>query len=517
MRRIRIFDTTLRDGEQSPGVALMTEEKLEIARQLARLQVDIIEAGFPITSPGDFAAVKRIAEEVRGPVIAGLARASKGDIDRAWEAVCAAERPRIHTFIATSDVHMKYKLRKEPREVKEAAVGAVRYARSLCSDVEFSAEDATRSTPEFLAEIFRAVAEAGATTINVPDTVGYTTPQEFYQLITFLRERVPGVIWSVHCHNDLGLAVANSLAAIEAGADQVECTVNGIGERAGNTALEELVMALATRRDRYGVTSAIATPQIYRASRLISALTGMPVQPNKAIVGANAFAHESGIHQDGVLKERTTYEIMKAEDIGLSSNKLVLGKHSGRHAFRERLGELGFDLSQEDVEKAFRRFKELADKKKEVSDADIRALVEDELATVAEILTLDYLHVSSGNQAVPTATVKIRREGVLIQEAACGDGPVDAVYRAIDRASGANATLQDYSLKAVTGGQDALGEVTVRIEGAGKTFVGRGLSTDIIEASARAYVNALNKYFASGAVPGAVPGADPAGPMQKAI
>lgn len=500
MRRIRIFDTTLRDGEQSPGVALMTEEKLEIARQLARLQVDIIEAGFPITSPGDFAAVRRIAEEVRGPVIAALARASKGDIDRAWEAVAAAERPRIHTFIATSDVHMKYKLRKEPREVKEAAVAAVRYARSLCADVEFSAEDATRSKPEFLAEIFGAVAEAGATTMNVPDTVGYTTPQEFFQLISFLRERVPGVIWSVHCHNDLGLAVANSLAAIEAGADQVECTVNGIGERAGNTALEELVMALATRRDRYGVSTGIVTPQIYRASRLVSTLTGMPVQPNKAIIGANAFAHESGIHQDGVLKERTTYEIMKAEDIGLPSNKLVLGKHSGRHAFRERLGELGFELSPEDTEKAFRRFKELADKKKEVSDADIRALVEDELSTVPETLTLDYLHVSSGNQAVPTATVKIRRQGELLQEAACGDGPVDAVYRAIERAAGARLTLLEYSLKAVTGGRDALGEVTVRLQGSTGTFVGRGVSTDVIEASAKAYVNALNKFFVSGPV-----------------
>ena len=524
-KSVRIFDTTLRYGEQSPGVSLTVDEKLQIARLLAKMRADVIEAGFPITSPGDFAAVSAIAAEIRGPIIAGLARANKGDIDRAWEAVKRAEKPRIHTFIATSPVHMKYKLGKTPEEVLKAAGEAVRYARSLCADVEFSAEDATRSDWDFLAAIFKAAAEAGATVINIPDTVGYTTPKEYYDLITFIRERVPGVAISVHCHNDLGLAVANSLAAIEAGAEQVECTINGIGERAGNTSMEEIVMALRTRKDHYGLETNIDTVQIYRASRLVSTLSGMPVQHNKAIVGANAFAHESGIHQDGVLKERTTYEIMKPEDVGVKGTSLVLGKHSGRHAFRDRLTEMGYNLSAEDLEKAFRRFKELADKKKEISDRDLQALVEDEVYAVEETYSLRSFHVTSGNNLIPTATVQITRalavngggttsdangngaedglHEVISQEAACGDGPVDAVFKAIDRVTGFSLRLAEYSLKAVTSGQDALGEVSLRVEYGGRSFLGRGVSTDIIEASARAYLAAINKLVsAAGGVKG---------------
>lgn len=498
--RIIIFDTTLRDGEQSPGVSLSVGEKLEIARQLARLRVDVIEAGFPITSPGDFEAVRTVAREVRGPVIAGLARANQIDIDRAWEAVREAESARIHTFIATSPIHMQYKLRKTPDEVLESAVAAVRYARRYTSDVEFSAEDATRSDPAFLYRVFAAVIEAGATTINIPDTVGYTTPAEFAALITGIRENVPGaqkVVLSVHCHNDLGLAVANSLAAIQAGVRQVECTVNGIGERAGNTALEEVVMALNTRADAYGPRSGVATEQISRTSRLVSSLTGMAVQPNKAIVGANAFAHESGIHQDGVLKHRSTYEIMRPQDIGLATNRLVMGKHSGRHAFREKLAEMGYNPTDDELDRLFARFKELADRKKELSDRDIEALVDEGLHRIPEIWTLDSFQVSSGNRAIPTATVGLWREGMEYREAACGDGPVDAAYRAIDRATGLECRLAEYSIRAVTGGQDALGEVLVRLEHAGQSYRGRGVSTDIIEASVKAYLNAINKicYF----------------------
>lgn len=500
--RVLIFDTTLRDGEQSPGVALRVEEKLEIARQLARLNVDVIEAGFPITSPGDFNAVRTIARKVKGPVIAALARTARTDIDRAWEAIREAERPRIHVFISTSDIHMRHMLRKSPEEVLESAVEWVRYARSLCPDVEFSAQDATRSDRDFLVRICTAAIEAGATTVNIPDTVGYTTPREYYDLITYIRSRVPNIdraVVSVHCHNDLGLAVANSLAAIEAGAGQVEVTINGIGERAGNTSLEEMVMALRTRRDQFGKDTAIATEHIYRTSRMVSSLTGMPVQPNKAVVGANAFAHESGIHQDGVLKERTTYEIMKPEDIGLASNRLVLGKHSGRHAFKEKIRELGYNLDDEAMMKAFARFKELADKKKEISDRDLEAIIEEEVIfTVPEICRLKYFHVSSGNQGIPMATVVLEKEGREIQEAAWGDGPVDAVYRAIDRAVGVQNRLVDYSLKAITSGKDAQGEATVRVENAGLFYLGRGVSTDVIEASAKAYLNAVNKMLYKG-------------------
>jgi 2-isopropylmalate synthase len=499
-RPVIIFDTTLRDGEQSPGVSLTVAEKLEIARQLARLRVDVIEAGFPITSPGDFAAVKAIAAEVKGPVICALARAARADIERAWEAVAEAEKPRIHTFIATSPIHMKYKLRKTPAEVLKAAVAAVELAKSFTPDVEFSAEDATRSDPEFLVEIFSAVIAAGATTINVPDTVGYTTPEEFFRLITFLREKVAGadkVTFSVHCHNDLGLAVANSLAAVAAGADQVECTINGIGERAGNASLEEVVMALKTRADQYGRTSSVYTPEISRTSLLVERLTGMPVQPNKAVVGANAFAHESGIHQDGVLKERTTYEIMRPEDIGLASNRLVLGKHSGRHAFRERLAALGYNLSDEELERAFTRFKEVADRKKEITERDLEAIVQAELPVEAGELALESFQVTSGNQTVPMAQVSVIFRGERRTEAATGNGPVHAVYQALNRAVGISPELREYSLKAVTAGGDALGEATVRLEWEGESYTGRGLAPDVVEASARAYAAALNKLLAA--------------------
>lgn len=495
-RRILIFDTTLRDGEQSPGINLNTEEKLEIARYLAQLQVDVIEAGFPIASPGDFDAVSQIAQEVRGPVIAGLARAVEADIVRAAQALEKAEKPRIHTFIATSDIHMKHKLHKEPDEVLEMAVKACQLAKRYVDDVEFSAEDATRSDPDFLCRIFAAAIEAGATTINVPDTVGYTTPAEFTRLIEYLKANTPGIdkaVISVHCHDDLGLAVANSLAAVSAGATQVECTINGLGERAGNAALEEIVMALRTRKDQFMADTNIVSENIYRTSRLVSTLTGVAVQPNKAIVGANAFAHESGIHQDGMLKNRMTYEIMTPESIGVPESLLVLGKHSGRHAFRARLKELGYALSDTEADKAYQRFIELADRKKNVTDKDIQAIVEEGIVHIPEMYNLDYLHVTSGTSAVATATVRVEIGGRLIEEAATGDGPVDAVYRAIDRVTGLTVELESYSLNAVTGGKDALGEVIVRIRDNGNQYVGRGTSTDIIEASARAYLQAINR------------------------
>ncbi len=495
-REIIIFDTTLRDGEQSPGVNLNLGEKLEIAKQLARLNVDVIEAGFPIASPGDFESVKAIAKEVKGPVIAGLARSVKKDIDRAWEALQYAERPRIHVFIATSDIHMQYKLRKSPEEVLQLAVESVKYAKSLCSDIEFSAEDATRSNWEFLCKVIEAAIDAGATTVNIPDTVGYTVPWEFEALIRHIISNVRNIDKariSVHCHNDLGMAVANTLAALKAGATQAECTVNGIGERAGNAALEEVVMALRTRNDFFDLKPNIITEQIYRTSSIVSALTGIQVQANKAIVGPNAFAHESGIHQDGVLKERSTYEIMTPQSIGLTQNRIVLGKHSGRHAFRERLKEMGYSLTDEELNRVFERFIELADKKKELHDQDIEALVQGQIGDAEDIFELDYLHVSSGITSIPTATVRIKKEGEVFEEAACGEGPVDAVYKAIDRITGIAVNLADYSLRAVTGGKDALGEVSVRVRDNGKVYTGRGVSMDIIEASARAYIHALNK------------------------
>ncbi|MFZ5753902.1 MAG: 2-isopropylmalate synthase [Bacillota bacterium] len=500
-KRIYIFDTTLRDGEQSPGVSLNLEEKLAIAHQLARLGVDIIEAGFPIASPGDFESVKRIANEVRGPIIAGLARTNREDIMAAFEAVKGAERPRIHTFVATSDIHMKHKLRKTKAEVKEMAVAGVKLAKSLVEDVEFSAEDAFRSDIPFLCEVFTAAIEAGANVINIPDTVGYATPWEFGEFVKAIRQGVPNIekaIISVHCHNDLGLAVANSLAAIRNGAQQVEVAVNGIGERAGNASLEEVVMALYTRRNYLGFTTGINTREIYRTSRMVSTLTGMLIQPNKAIVGRNAFAHESGIHQDGVIKERETYEIMNPELVGISSNKLVLGKHSGRHALKLQLQELGYDLEGEALDKAFREFKQLADRKKEILDEDLIALVDSQVVgSGEEIYKLANLQVSIGTNISPTATVGLEIEGRLVEEAACADGPVEATYRAIDKIVKLPVRLDSYSISAVTGGTDAQGEVVVRVEIGDRTFMGRGLSVDIIEASARAYINALNKIAAT--------------------
>jgi len=503
-RRVYIFDTTLRDGEQSPGVNLMLEEKLEIARQLARLGVDVIEAGFPVTSEGDFRAVQAIAREVRGPVICALARIVREDIDRAAEALGPAERKRIHVFTSGSDIHIKYMLRKTREEIVAQSVEAVRYAKTLADEVEFSPQDCTRSDPLFLYQLFGAAIEAGADVINVPDTVGYTTPEEFAALIRGIRENVPGadrVVISVHCHNDLGLAVANSLAALRAGASQVECAVNGIGERAGNCSLEEVVMALHTRRDFFDLETGIDTRQIYRTSRLVSQLTGMPVQPNKAIVGANAFAHESGIHQDGVLKERMTYEIMKPEDIGLPSSRIVLGKHSGRHAFADKLREMGYDFSPEEINALFARFKALTDRKKEVTERDLQAIVEEEMLAPEEVFRLEYFHVTTGNTTLPTATVSLLRRGEARQEAACGDGPVDALYQALARAAGVECRLADYSVRAVTEGTEALGEVTVKVESEGKAVIGRATSTDILEASARAFISALNK-LASGLAPG---------------
>jgi 2-isopropylmalate synthase len=499
-----IFDTTLRDGEQSPGVSLTVDEKLEIARQLERLRVDVIEAGFPVASEGELDAVRRIAREVRGPVICGLARTHHTDIDRAWEALREAESARIHTFTSASPVHLRHMLRMTEDEVVEMTVDCVRYAKRYVSDVEFSGQDCGRADRAFLVRLYGAAIEAGATTINIPDTVGYATPGEFADLIRFIRENVPGadgVVISVHTHDDLGMAVPNALAGVEAGAGQVECAVNGIGERAGNCSLEEVVMALRTRRDWYRRAVGVRTDQIYRTSRLVAGLTGMAVPPNKAVVGANAFAHESGIHQDGVLKERTTYEIMSPQDVGLPTNRLVLGKHSGRHAFRERLREMGYELSEEDFRKAFARFKALADKKKDVSDRDVEAILQDELVGAGpEVYRIEDYQVMAGSSTVPTATVRLRREGgEPLQESATGDGPVDAVYRAIDRAAGVTHRLLDYALKAVTGGQDAVGEVTVRVEAPdGRVAAGRGASTDVIEASARAYLAAINRLAAAG-------------------
>ena len=495
-RTIRIFDTTLRDGEQTAGVNLNSGEKLEIARQLAKLNVEIIEAGFAVASPGDFEAIKTIAQNVRGPAICSLARAVPGDIERAWEAVQAAERPYIHTFIATSDIHMQYKLKKKPEQVIEMAVAAVKLARRYCPEVEFSAEDATRSDWDFLCRIFSETIKAGATVINIPDTVGYTTPEEYGRLIRYIKENTIGIekaIVSVHCHNDLGMAVANSLEAVRNGADQVEGTINGLGERAGNTALEEVIMGLKTRPDYYQAQTTAVSEEIYRTSVLVSALTGLAVPSNKAIVGANAFAHESGIHQDGILKNRLTYEIMTPQSIGIPSNRLVLGKHSGRHAFKEYLAELGYHLNEADLEKAYERFLEIADRKKEVTDRDLEALIRGELSQVEEAFILEYFHVTSGNKAIPTATVRLKCGEETEQEAACGEGPIEAIYKAIERLTGITAELKEYGIKAVTGGKDALGEVTVKIEEQGRIYTGRGVSTDIIEASTRAFINAVNK------------------------
>jgi 2-isopropylmalate synthase len=512
--RIIIFDTTLRDGEQSPGATLTVDEKLEIARSLARLGVDVIEAGFPFASPGDFEAVQQVAKAVgtpEGPTICGLARATQQDIKVCAEALKPAAKSRIHTFLATSDIHLEYKLRKTREEVLAIVPEMVAYAKSFVDDVEFSPEDAGRSDPEFLYRVLEAAIAAGATTVNIPDTVGYTTPSEFGGLIRGIKENVPNIdkaIISVHGHNDLGLAVANFLEAVKNGARQLECTINGIGERAGNAALEELVMALHVRRqyfnpflgraaDSIEPLTKIDTKQIHKTSRLVSNLTGMMVQPNKAIVGANAFAHESGIHQDGVLKHKLTYEIMDAESIGLNSNQIVLGKHSGRNAFRSRLKELGFDLSENDLNKAFVRFKDIADKKKEINDSELEAIVKDETQQPPEIYRLELVQVSCGDQALPTATVSLRTpEGEELTDAAIGTGPVDAVYKAINRVVNIPNELVEFSVQSVTEGIDAMGKVTIRLRHDGKIYSGNAANTDIIVASACAYIKALNRLCA---------------------
>ncbi|MEM8544710.1 MAG: 2-isopropylmalate synthase [Cyanobacteria bacterium P01_H01_bin.119] len=511
--RILIFDTTLRDGEQSPGATLNVDEKLTIARQLTRLGVDIIEAGFPFASPGDFEAVSKIAADVgtqEGPIICGLARATRQDIEAAARALNPAAHWRIHTFIATSDIHMKHKLRKERREVLAIAEEMVAYAKSFTADVEFSPEDAGRSDPIFLYEVLERAIAAGATTINIPDTVGYLTPMEFGKLIRGITENVPNIgqaVISVHGHNDLGLAVANFLEAVKNGARQLECTINGIGERAGNAALEELVMAMHVRRTFYNPylgrpadsdapLTNIDTRQIYKTSRLVSNLTGMLVQPNKAIVGTNAFAHESGIHQDGVLKHRLTYEIMDAQSIGLNDNQIVLGKHSGRNAFRTRLKELGYDLGEQDLMRAFVRFKELADKKKEVSDRDLEAIVNDETLQAPEHFRLELVQVSCGDNARPTATVTLRTpDGDELSDAAIGTGPVDAVYRAVNRVVDIPNELIEFSVQSVTAGIDAIGEVTIRLRHKDRIFSGHAANTDIVVASTQAYINALNRLY----------------------
>jgi len=496
-KTIKIFDTTLRDGEQSPGASMNIEEKLRIASQLEKLNVDVIEAGFPIASDGDFEAVKKIAQTIKGPEIAGLCRANIKDIDRAWEALkYAGDRARIHTFIATSDIHMERKLQMAPAKVLETAVKAVKHAVAYTPNVEFSCEDAVRTRLEFLAEMVEAVIDAGATTVNIPDTVGYSIPFEYHNIIKYLKDNVPNIdkaVISVHCHNDLGLAVANSLAAVQAGAGQVECTINGIGERAGNCSLEEVVMALRTRRDIMPYENNINTEHIFAASRLLSTITGIAVQPNKAVVGANAFAHEAGIHQHGVSMDKETYEIMTPESIGLNANKLVLGKHSGRHAFVARLNELGYDLPKEDIEKAFVRFKALADKKKEIFDEDLDAIVADEIIRVPEIVKLMQMNVSSGSFAAPTATVELEFKGKVKKAAVMGAGPVDATFKAIKKLTGMKPTLMNYSVGSITGGTDALGECTVRLEHNGHEVLGQGSHSDIIVASAKAYINALNK------------------------
>ena len=501
-RMIRIFDTTLRDGEQSPGASMNVEEKLMIAKQLARLGVDIIEAGFAYSSPGDFEAVRRIALEVEGPVVCSLARARPEDITRASEALKGAPRVRIHTFLSTSDIHLKHQFRMTREEAKKRAVEMVQLARTYVEDVEFSPMDASRSDPAYLCEVIEAVIAAGAGTINIPDTVGYAVPQEFGGLIKRIKDQVPNsgqAVISVHCHNDLGMAVANSLAAVVAGAGQVECTINGIGERAGNTSLEEIVMGLRTRRDWYGADTKVVTEEISKTSRLVSKITGMVIQPNKAIVGANAFAHTSGIHQDGLLKDKTTYEIMRPESVGLEQVKLVMGKLSGRHAFRQRLEDLGYKLTEDELNHAFERFKRLADQKKEIYEEDLEVIISEEVAKMSERVVLKSFQVESGTNRTPKATVELEIDGKLVSHSGTGDGPVDAVYRTIAAMTKTKSTLLMFGVNAITGGTDAQGEVSVRLEEEGRTVSGHGADTDIITAAARAYLNALNKlaYFAA--------------------
>lgn len=498
--RVYIFDTTLRDGEQSPGASMNAQEKLRLAIQLEKLGVDAIEAGFPAASTGDFEAVKLVAQKMQHAQVTALARASEQDIDRAWEAIKEAVHPRIHTFIATSDIHLEHKLKMNREQVIEAAVHAVKHAKRYTDNVEFSAEDGSRSDKDYLCEIFGAAIEAGATVVNLPDTVGYAMPDEFGQLIAYVREHTPNIqkaILSIHCHNDLGLATANTIAGLRAGARQAEVTINGIGERAGNTSLEEVVMGLFTRKEHTGLESAINTREIHPTSRLVSLITGIVIQPNKAVVGANAFAHEAGIHQDGVLKNRMTYEIMDPEMVGLTSNRLVLGKHSGRHAFKQKLAELGYEVSEEDVNRLFDRFKELADKRKEILDEDIEVLFAEEILRVPDRFQLDYLNVVSGTVAVPTATVKLRIDGEEAQGAGFGVGPIDAAFNTIAKMIGSRSELLRFTVSAISGGMDAQGEVTVRLKENGLVTLGKGADPDIITASAKAFVNGLNRleYF----------------------
>ncbi|HET7053014.1 MAG TPA: 2-isopropylmalate synthase [Solirubrobacterales bacterium] len=502
--RVHIFDTTLRDGEQSPGISLNTAEKVEIAQQLARLGVDVIEAGFPVTSPGDFEAVEAISRGVEGPTICGLARTHKADIDAAWGAIRDAARPRIHTFISTSDIHIEHQLQTDREDVKGQARAAVALARSYCEDVEFSPMDATRADIEFTAEVCAIAVEEGATVINIPDTVGYTTPEEYTDYFRRLYELVPGlrgVETSVHCHDDLGMAVANSYAGVLAGARQVECAVNGIGERAGNCSLEEIVMLIKTRVDVHGLGSGVQTRELARTSRMVSRLTGYPIQPNKAVVGRNAFAHESGIHQDGVLKERTTYEIMDATEVGLESNSIVLGKHSGRHALRDALEQLGFKIDGNALNAAFKRFKEIADRKKQVTALDLEAIVSDEMRECADAHELAWFEVEAGSRREPLARVAVTMpSGEESVGESDGDGPVDAIFRAIQKATDTECELRQYTVEAVTGGEDALGEVSVMLRAAGRLATGQGVATDILEASARAYVRALSNALEGAAI-----------------
>jgi 2-isopropylmalate synthase len=498
MDKVRIFDTTLRDGEQSPGASMNVEEKIIVSRQLKKLGVDIIEAGFALSSRGDFEAIRRIAHEIEGPTVCSLARARPEDIDCSWEALKGAPRPRIHTFISTSDIHLKHQFRMTREEALNRAVEMVERARGYVEDVEFSPMDASRSDESYLYEVLEAVIEAGATTVNIPDTVGYALPERFGALIKGIKDNVPNIdkaVISVHCHNDLGLAVANSLFAVINGARQVECTINGIGERAGNASLEEIVMILKTRKDLLGLETSVNTEQIYPTSRLVSSITGMMVQANKAIIGDNAFAHEAGIHQDGLLKEKITYEIMRPESVGISQSTLVLGKHSGRHAFRTRLSELGYELTSEDLGKAFERFKELADKKKDVFDEDIEAIVQDEVLRIElpDRYKLVSLNVKCGTDTQPTAELEMEVDGARVKEVGVGDGPVDAVYKTITRITGTRSSLLRYSVNAITGGTDALGEVTCRLKEDDHIVLGQGAHTDIIIASAKAYINALNR------------------------
>jgi 2-isopropylmalate synthase len=502
--RVHIFDTTLRDGEQSPGISLNTQEKVEIALQLERLGVDVIEAGFPITSPGDFEAVKEISQRVEGPVICGLARTHKADIDAAWGAISDAARPRIHTFISTSDIHIEHQLASTRDDVKGQARAAVALARSYCDDVEFSPMDATRAEIEFTAEVCAIAVEEGATVVNIPDTVGYTTPEEYAAYFRRLYELVPalaGAETSVHCHDDLGMAVANSYAGVLAGARQVECAINGLGERAGNCSLEEIVMLIKTRSDAHGLSTGVDSRELSRTSRMVSRLTGYAVQPNKAVVGRNAFAHESGIHQDGVLKERTTYEIMDATEVGLESNSIVLGKHSGRHALRDALEQLGFKVEGNALNAAFKRFKEVADKKKQVTALDLEAIVSDQMRERAESYSLVWFEVEAGSRREPCARVAVKLpSGAESVGESGGDGPVDAIFLAIQKATETECELRQYTVEAVTEGEDALGQVTVMLRAAGRLATGQGVATDILEASARAYVRALSNALEGAAI-----------------